>query len=178
MARLFAAIRLPAEVEGHLDEHIDAVRDAHPELRWVAPQRWHLTLEFLGECGPHEVERQLQRWERRARRSAPMLLRLGGVGTFPKPWMARVLWVGLAGDIDTWRGLAGYQQEPHVTLARTRARQDLTGLVDELGRYGGPAWTATEIALIESHQRGARDNGPRYVPIETFPLGQLGSVGL
>jgi RNA 2',3'-cyclic 3'-phosphodiesterase len=174
MARVFAALLLPQEVVAHLDEHIDPVRTAHPHLRWVHPTRWHVTLEFLGECGPHEVDRQLHRWAVRAGRCPPLLLRVLGAGTFPaKAWMARVLWAGLAGDLDVWRKLAGYQQDPHVTLARTRERTDLTNLVAEMGSYAGPGWAAEEMALMQSHLRGG--SGPRYEPIERFPL--TGSAG-
>lgn len=171
MKRLFAAIPLPAEVEADLDEHVDAVRASHPELRWVKPSRWHVTCEFMGESGPHEVDRQLQRWERRARHSAPLQLRLTGVGTFPKTWMARVLWTGIGGDVAAWHKLAAHGQEPHLTLARTRQRTDLTGVVDELASYAGPAWTADQVVVMESHLRGAPDGGPRYEVLETFPLG-------
>jgi 2'-5' RNA ligase len=181
MARIFAAILLPADVEAHLDEHVDAVRGAHPELRWVAPSRWHVTLEFLGECGPHEVARQVERWARRAARVEPFELSLTGAGAFPKTWQARVLWTGLAGGVDAWRKLAGYQQEPHMTLARTRQRADLTGVVHELASYEGPAWSVTEIALVESRLPGKgggksgpgknQSRGPRYQPLEYFPLG-------
>jgi RNA 2',3'-cyclic 3'-phosphodiesterase len=165
-------------VEAHLDEAVDGVRTAHPELRWVRSSRWHVTCEFLGECGPHEVERQLGRWGRRARRSRPLTLHLSGAGTYPsKTWMARVMWVGLGGDVEDWRRLAAYGQEPHVTLARTRARQDLTGLVDELSRYAGPAWVAEEVVVMQSFLRSAKDKGPRYDALATFPLGSTPGPG-
>jgi 2'-5' RNA ligase len=169
MARIFAALLLPDEVVAHLEEHTDGVRTAHPHLRWIHPARWHVTLEFLGECGPHEVDRQLGRWSRRAARSPRLHLQLRGTGTFPgKAWMARVLWTGLAGDLERWSRLAGFQQEPHVTIARTRERTDLTNLVAELATYAGPEWTADELALVESHLRPS--SGPRYQPLERFEL--------
>ncbi|MBA3803548.1 MAG: RNA 2',3'-cyclic phosphodiesterase, partial [Acidimicrobiia bacterium] len=71
MARLFTAVLLPDDVEAHLAEAIDAVRDARPDLRWVRPRNWHLTLRFLGECGPREVDRQRQHWAGRAGATAP-----------------------------------------------------------------------------------------------------------
>ena len=121
----------------------------------MKPSRWHLTCEFLGECGPHEVDRQLGRWERRATRSHPLTLRLAGAGSFPaKAWMARVLWIGLDGDVEGWSALAAYGQDPHLTLARTRERQDVTGLVAELGSYAGPEWTADEVVVFESFLPG------------------------
>ena len=138
--------------------------------------RWHLTCEFLGECGPHEVDRQLARWERRATRSRPLTLRLEGAGTFPtKAWMARVLWIGLGGDVEDWRQLAAYGQDPHLTVARTRERQDLTGLVDELASYRGPEWLAAEVAVVQSFLNPGKGKhkgkGPRYEALATFPLG-------
>jgi RNA 2',3'-cyclic 3'-phosphodiesterase len=169
MARIFAALLLPDEVVASLEEALDGVRTAHPHLRWVHPARWHVTLEFLGECGPHEVDRQLRRWARRAARCPELHLRVEGAGTFPaKAWMARVLWMGLAGDVDAWSKLAGYQQEPHLTIARTRERSDLTNLVAELSRYTGPQWVADEVALVESRLRPS--SGPRYQPLERFAL--------
>lgn len=168
MARIFAALLPPDDVVAHLDEHIDGVRTAHPHLRWVHPSRWHVTLEFLGECGRHEVDRQLRRWSVRAGRCSPLTLALAGAGTFPAPWRARVLWTGLTGDVDAWARLAGYQEQPHLTLARTRELADLTNLAAELGSYAGPPWVANEMALVESHLK--RSAGPRYVPLERFSL--------
>ncbi len=166
--RLFVAMLPPVEVLAHLDEHIDGVRSARPDLRWSPFDRWHLTLEFLGECGPHEVDRQLERWDRRARRGRPMDLRLEGAGAFPHPFMARAVWAGIGGELDVWRRVAAFDQQPHLTLARTRERTDLTGLVDELARYRGPSWQATTVTLIES--RLGRP-GPHYQPVEHFSLG-------
>jgi 2'-5' RNA ligase len=162
---------LPPDVETHLDDSVDGLRTAHRELRWVPASRWHLTLEFLGACGPHEVDRQRQRWERRARRSAPLTLRLTGAGSYPRPWTARVLWIGLGGEVDGWCKLAAFDQAPHVTVARTRERSDLTATVDELAAYSGPDWTADQMTLVASHLRGSGDRGPRYEPLESFALG-------
>ena len=102
--------------------------------------------------------------------------------------MARVLWIGLDGDVEGWSALAAYGQDPHLTLARTRERQDVTGLVAELSSYAGPEWTADEVVVFESFLPGkgaaaaverrtaarsrkgsAPGRGPRYVPLASFP---------
>jgi 2'-5' RNA ligase len=82
-----------------------------------------------------------------------------------------VLWVGLAGEVDAWHRLAAYDQQPHLTVARCRERSNLTSVLDELGGYQGPIWTATELAVVESHLRGRGERGPRYEPLEFFALG-------
>ena len=58
---------------------------------------------------------------------------------------------------------------PHLTVARTRERTELTALVDEIAHYSGPAWTARELVLCES--RLGAETGPRYRPVETVALG-------
>jgi 2'-5' RNA ligase len=58
-----------------------------------------------------------------------MELHLTGAGTFPHAVIARVLWAGIGGDLDSWRRVAAADQQPHVTVARTRERTDLTGPV-------------------------------------------------
>ena len=174
VARVFAAILLPIDVQAHLDEHLDAIRSARPDLRWSPPARWHLTLQFIGECGPYEVYRQIDRWARRAQRGRPMELNLEGAGTFPKTFIARTLWAGVGGDLDAWRRVAAPDQDPHVTLARTPEKMDLTGVVDELANYRGPSWTVDQIALVQSHLGGGP--GPRYEPLEFFRLGDAESA--
>ena len=170
--RLFAALVPPPDAVNHLEEFLDGLRTARPDLRWTKPARWHLTLQFLGECGRWEVERQSDRWERRALRSRPMTLRLAGAGAFPHPWMARAVWVGLAGEVDAFTALAADEQVPHLTLARTRERTELSALVDEIAHYDGPAWTARDLVLVESRLHA--ETGPRYRTVETVPLGDGG----
>jgi 2'-5' RNA ligase len=130
-----------------------------------------VTLEFLGQCGPHEVDRQLARWGVRARRVDPLDLRIAGGGAFPRAWRAKVLWAGVDVDDDAWRRLAGFEQQPHVTVARTRGWADVTDLVDSLSGYAGPPWTASEVCLMESHLRGSGDRGPRHEVVEAYRLG-------
>jgi 2'-5' RNA ligase len=163
------AVLIPPEAVLHLEERVDVPRAALPDLRWVAPGRWHVTVEFLGECGRHEADRQVVRWSERAARVPAFDVSIVGSGAFPQAWRARVLYAGLRTD-DAWRRLAGDGQVPHVTLARTRQPQDLTGLVDSLATYAGPAWRVEQIALMASYLRGSSDRGPRYEPVEVFDL--------
>lgn len=171
--RLFAALVPPPDAVNHLEEFLDGLRTARPDLRWVPPARYHLTLQFLGECGPYEVDRQRERWERRARRSAPMTVQLTGAGAFPHSTMARAVWVGLGGAVDAFAALAADDQVPHLTVARTREQQNLAPLVDEIAHYRGPSWTAVELVLFESRMGAV--SGPRYRAVETVPLGDEGN---
>jgi 2'-5' RNA ligase len=96
---------------------------------------------------------------------------LAGAGAFPRAWKARVLYAGVRTDSDAWRRLAVADQVPHVTLARTRQTQDLTGVVESMATYTGPAWRVEQIAMMASYLRGSGDRGPRYEPVEMLELG-------
>jgi len=172
VARLFVALRIPLGVEEELDELVDPVRSARRDLRWTKPSTWHLTLQFLGECGPREADRQLDRWTERAERALPFELRLAGAGTFPAAsWMASVLWVGIGGDVAGWRRIAMPDQQPHLTLARVRTPTDLTAVVGELSEFVSSPFPVDTIELMESHLRSRGERGPRYETLATIPLG-------
>lgn len=172
MVRAFVAMRVPIDVEADLAERLDALRTARNDLRWTRPSSWHITLQFLGECGPREIDRQIDRWSRRASRVRPMALQLAGMGTFPRAAsMARVLWTGLDGDVDEWQRAAMPEQEPHLTLARVKPARDLTAVVGELSDYRSPGFDISTIELMESHLRRSGERGPRYTTLTTFPLG-------
>jgi 2'-5' RNA ligase len=182
--RLFVAVELPTAVRDDLDAALPSLRAVSPEhLRWVPPARWHLTLAFLGEVAEPAADELRERLARAARRHGPTQLTVRGGGRFD----GRVLWAGLVGDVDALRRLAqsvaagarraGVPVEdrpyrPHLTLARARRPTDLRPLAAGLADYAGPAWQATEIALVHSHLGPE----PRYDTLVTWPLGSGGGT--
>ena len=169
--RLFVALRPPAEVLAHADAALAPVRMAHPDLRWVPPERWHLTLAFYGEVpdgkveGPHGVVAMV---ERRLRGHPPCTLSFAGAGQFAR----RALWLGVAGEVDTLRATARAvtferrPYRPHLTVARLRGGVDAGGAVESLTTYAGPAWTAGTVHLVRSRVGPS----PRYDDVATWTL--------
>lgn len=90
------ALLPPPEV---LDEVAAAIpREKRPQLRWIDPALWHVTLAFLGEV-PDQVLPELHvRLSRAASRYTPMTLSFSGAGAFPSPARARIFWLGLTAD--------------------------------------------------------------------------------
>lgn len=168
--RLFTAIALPDEVSARLDEHLDVLREIRDDLRWVPRSNLHLTVRFLGECGPREADRQIEHWTGRCARIQPFELALRGAGCFPHVWMAKVLYAAVDCDAEAFARLSGGGQPPHVTVARARRKPvDLTGVVDELAGLSSGIWRAEQVTMYQSFIEGGR--APRYVPVETFELG-------
>ncbi len=179
--RLFAAIVPPSDVLRHLEAAVGPVRD--DAVTWTLSDAWHITLAFYGEVADERVAELSERLGRAAGRYPAMRLRLVGAGKFD----GRVLWVGCDGPEDELQRLARSctaagqrvgatarperrKFRPHLTLARAQRPVDLRPYVSALAEYAGPAWAATEIALVRSHLGQGPGRRARYESISTFPL--------
>jgi RNA 2',3'-cyclic 3'-phosphodiesterase len=190
--RLFVALVPPPDVLEDLGRVADGLRAAAgPEqnaLRWTTVEQWHLTLAFLGEVDDQRLPELDRRLRRAASRSEEALaLRLAKGGGFGSARAARVLWVGLSGDVQPLRRLAdgvgaaarrsGIDVEtrrfrPHVTIARLKQPGDVRPLVERLATYSGPEWQADRIQLIRSYRGQGEGHRPRYETIGAWPLGK------
>src|SRR5947209_16162582 len=130
MHRLFVAIRPPEDIRDLL---IDAMDDS-ADFRWQDDEQLHLTLRFIGEVeGPLATDLAD---ELRRIRSAPLQLRIAGVGRFEQRnsgalWAAvepKVPLVTLAAKVERVCQSVGLETErrvfhPHITLARWKGRR-------------------------------------------------------
>jgi len=168
--RLFVAIVPPPPVVDHLAAAVAHLAD--PALRWQPPERWHVTLAFLGDASPAPVRGHLHE---AVAGLSPIQCRLAGSGTFRPGGDGGVLWVGvtgtglaaLAGRVRT--ALLGDTADyrPHVTLARWRGHpQAARSVAAALREYAGPPWPVSSIELISSHLGPV----PRYETVERRPL--------
>jgi RNA 2',3'-cyclic 3'-phosphodiesterase len=166
--RLFVAVVPAAEAIGHLDRAAAPVRVACADLAWIPAERWHLTLAFYGEVADRELPRVERRGLRATKGVAGLDLHFAGAGHFGD----RVLWVGVAGERDGLRALAGAlatdgrPYRPHLTLARARGDGDPRPAATMLAPYDGPGWRAAEVVLFRSHL-GPQ---PRHEPLARWPL--------
>lgn len=175
--------RFIAVVPEGLDENQDlkrllsklkrTVKEREMTVRWVHPSLWHVTLAFLG-TGSGDLDvvaRKIKSWQAKAQAQAqvdeskPLHLRLTGLGAFPHPEQARVLWLGVQasqGFLDIQEELsgelrqAGFQLEtrafqPHLTLARFRNLSSLSNLVGLGGRKHFGDYPIRELVLFESN---------------------------
>ncbi len=47
--RLFVALDIDPEIRRRIGEFRDQMRPYAPDVRWVGPETFHITLQFLGE---------------------------------------------------------------------------------------------------------------------------------
>jgi 2'-5' RNA ligase len=68
-------------------------------LRAVRPETVHLTLKFLGNVPSEQISGLLEALRPVAGAHTPFALNLSGAGLFPSAKKARVLWLGIGGDM-------------------------------------------------------------------------------
>jgi len=187
--RTFVAIELPAAVQRGLTQVQERLQRDRPPVRWVATDKIHVTLVFLGEIPGEKVAIVGESAARAAAGVAPFEIEAAGVGVFPNPNRPRVVWVGIQGEMEALRSLharletdlaaCGFPKEdrpfsPHLTLGRVRDRatppevralgQAVTALqVPSLGR-----WRVEHFSVIRSD---LRPTGPIYTTLRQAVLG-------
>jgi 2'-5' RNA ligase len=167
-----------------LDRALTPLREAPGAPRWTPPERWHLTLLFLGTVPAEQVEELVAAAGPAVAATPPMSLRLAGAGRFGTRRRPQVFWTGVTGDDAALRVLAArlaavarrlglrVEDRPfraHLTLGRWRPGRPGDGdLPERLAGHRGPAWPVTEVELLESHLGPA----PRYDRVAAWPVGR------
>lgn len=142
---LFAAVLLPPEVVAAIVERLATI---DVPGRRVPSANWHITLRYAGRVEQSGYERWLAAMDTGGR-GGRIRIRLGGLGAFPRPGRATVVWLGvegeglgeLAGQVDEAAEDAGLGPEerpfrPHLTLARVRPPADVRHLLaEEVGEW-------------------------------------------
>lgn len=191
--RLFvAAYPSPAAV-AHLSQfvgtlHVGRPADPGRSLRVVPPDRWHLTLAFLGDVddvragdAAAAVAEAVAGW-RDAGGRVPLLAVAGG-GRFGRGRFT-VLWAGVDGEVPSLDDLATrlrralrrarlpVDRKPfraHLTLARPGDRLPPAALAADLSAlaaYRGPSWRPADLHLVRSHLGPS----PSYETVAVAPL--------
>jgi 2'-5' RNA ligase len=177
--RAFIGLPVPQARREDLDRYIVACAAMAPEFRWTPASNLHLTVRFIGSVERSVVEGIADRLAERS--LSGFELELGGLGTFKRGWLVRVVWLQLKAGVQPARDLASQIEEeciraglvpearpfqPHLTLARARAR---AGAV--LPALPNPPellpWRAEELILYSSH---LSRTGSIYEPLHRISL--------
>ena len=183
--RLFVGIPLADAVARELASVIARLREGEStrpgsRLRWTAPDSWHITLQFLGNATPEQLEcLKVRLGEVRAAAFPVELGELGcfdGAGVFFADVTVTPQLAALERSMVAATGPCGFAVEtrpfhPHITLARAKGQGRGTELRDLQSKVRNqPAFTrfmAREFVLYESHlgTDGARYEARLRVPL-------------
>ncbi len=93
--RSFIAVTIPSASAERLRVAQERLREAEPRIKWVNPDGFHITLKFLGGV---EQKRLQALWSdvcEALEGVAGFAMHFQGIGAFPNPNRARVVWVGV-----------------------------------------------------------------------------------
>ena len=177
--RLFLAIALPEYVR---DKLAGLREDSLKGFHWVPPQRFHLTLKFIGDFpGQYQprVEEALAPIDVRS-----FLLSMEGLGRFPPKGSPHAVWAGLANGhprlfqlqkrVEDALFNIGIEPEkriyqPHVTVARVNhaAPETVRQYLKRHKEFATAPFKVEAFHLFRSEQ----ENGRRiYARERTWPL--------
>jgi 2'-5' RNA ligase len=179
--RLFVAVEVPDEVRAEVEAASAPWRERFPRARWVPRENQHLTVKFLGSTWPRLLEWVRSSVRTVAESSGSFEARGTGLGAFPSPGRARVLWAGLEDPAGAMTALAAALDDamrkefaperraftPHLTVARFDPPVALDGL--EAADLRTASFRVDRLTLFRSHLRRP---APVYERLEVVALGR------
>ena len=153
--------------EDAIEELLTLRRKDQRGVRFVHPDRWHITLRFFGEADPAEVIDALD--------GAPFATARARLGPAVDVQFDRVLVVPVRGldqlAADVTQRTRRIGQAPrkrfdgHLTLARLKPHAEMPPAI---GAMVSAEFDVDEIALVQSR---LHPDGARYETLETWPVG-------
>ena len=179
LLRAFIAVELPLEIRQTVCNTTSKLRNEIGALvRWVPIENMHLTLKFLGDVSPSNVDMLSQMLRAEMDLFNCFDLRLNGLGSFPNLKRPRVIYIGIQAPaaletlqrgIESASRRLGYGSEergfsPHLTIGRVK--QNVTPTEQQAIRH---ALEGTKIDLLGT----ARVNSVELFKSDLKPSGSV-----
>jgi len=186
LIRSFLAIELPKPILRKIEEVQGDFRSTHADVRWVNPEKIHLTLKFFGNIEESRIDPIFKFIGEVIRNTHPFSLKVRGVGAFPSLKNPRVIWMGLVNgkevlaslqkQIEIQLGKIGFQPEdrpfhPHLTLGRMRSSRGKEELVGRMEKHRDEEFGDFKIERVVLFKSDLKPTGPIYTPLRELRLG-------
>lgn len=189
LLRAFIAVEVPPAIHQAIEKETASLRSALNAslVRWVPAANIHLTLKFLGDVSPTNLELLKQMLSVEVCQHQTFELGFEGLGAFPNPKRARVIWIGIqapAGLETLQRGIEaatatlGYPEEqrpfsPHLTIGRVKQNVGSTGMQkirtvleeSEIGSLGN-----IHVNAVHLFKSDLKPDGAVYTRLFSAPL--------
>lgn len=184
MIRAFIAMEFPEiPALAPVFAGLKGIKGAKP----VSPHQMHLTLKFLGDISPEQVNDIASALNSISASFPPLNLSVVGLGAFPNTRRPRVLWAGimpqeilvdLASRVDQSIVELGFAPEkrqfsPHMTLARFRFPPKGLYIKDMIEEYSDQHFADFIIKSIKLKKSTLTPAGPIYEDLHTSSLGDM-----
>lgn len=184
--RTFCAIELSSDIRSRIQQHIEKLRAAHPDvaLSWSRVDNIHLTLKFFGNVEQKLIPRIAKAGEFAVKGFQPFEILIAGTGVFPRPKQPRVLWIGvtdpeeklteLQRQFDNNAAAQGFPKEerafsPHLTIARVR-KPGGTSQVAEMNQRLGFSPIPLSVRELVVFRSELSSQGSRYTVLSRHKM--------
>lgn len=175
--RAFVAVLLAEDIRQKIAQVQGEVKKLAPDVKWVAPDNFHVTLKFLGSVREDDIGGVCDAVGKAAQAVPAFDLSVSGLGAFPSPARARVIWVGTDRGCEELAGLAagvddalvklGFEREEksfkaHITIGRVKTSRflgDLAAGIEGIDASGLGVQRVASIAVMRSE---LQREGPVY----------------
>ena len=175
--RLFIAIKIPEDIKEYISELQKQIDTANNKISLVNKDNIHLTLKFLGEVQPNDIETIKESLNNVKFKS--FSVHLNDVYVFPNENYIRVIWIGLEPEenilelqknIDeSLKSLFRKEKDfkPHLTLARVKYIEDKNNFINKLKniKIENKKIDISNFRLVKST---LTPEGPVYEDLEVF----------
>ncbi len=184
--RAFVGIGLPEPCRAAIDRALSAFRKDSGRIAWVRERNLHVTLKFLGEIRPDQVDGLAALLADAAAGVPPFDVDVTGAGAFPTLRAPRVLWIGireplelvgkLQQNIETALSRSGFPREdrpfhPHVTAGRVKGALP-PGWGDRfVGALSGIRFGSARVESFQLYDSRLSPAGATYTVVREIPLG-------
>ncbi|HSK87205.1 MAG TPA: RNA 2',3'-cyclic phosphodiesterase [Anaerolineales bacterium] len=188
LLRAFIAVEIPLPIrQAVYHAASDLQKEISSLVRWVPMDNMHLTLKFLGDISPSNVDMLSQMIRAEADLFQCFDFELSGLGSFPNLKRPRVIYIGIQAPallealhrgIESASHRLGYESEergfsPHLTIGRVKQniapaeqqtiRRALEGTkIDSLGR--------ARVDSVHLYKSDLQPTGSVYTKLYSAPL--------
>ncbi|MGD8402622.1 MAG: RNA 2',3'-cyclic phosphodiesterase [Anaerolineales bacterium] len=189
LLRAFIAVEIPPEIHQAIDKETASIRAALDKslVRWVPTGNIHLTLKFLGDVSPANLEMLAQMLNVEVSKQPVFEMEFVGLGAFPNPKRPRVIWIGIQAPaglealqygIESAAATLGYPAEkrpfsPHLTIGRVKQKIGSAGMQKirtaleetKVGTLG-----SARVSAVHFFKSDLKPTGAVYTQLFSAPL--------
>jgi len=181
--RTFVAVLISDDLKKRIFEAQELLRKLAPDVKWVAPECFHVTMKFLGDVRREQLPLVYSAVEDAASSFRPFDVSISGLGAFPSPSRARVVWARidegreqlarLAASIEESLAGLGFEREDksfkaHITIGRVKMSRSLDALAAGIGKIDAADLGRQRVTGVTVMKSDLQRQGPVYSPLKVI----------
>jgi len=181
LLRSFLAIEIPKVILENIEKLQKDLKSSHADIKWVDPEKIHLTVKFFGNIEESKIEPIIKSVESVTKTFSPFKLSVKGIGGFPNLKSPRVIWIGVIDEdgvlakfqaqLETHFEKIGFEAEqrdfrPHLTLGRMKSLKRKDELINRIERFKDNDFGVFKVERVILFKSDLTKEGPIYTALK------------